>query len=107
MHTDNPVIGFKLMTGDDVLAYARFDSSKRVWILNYPGLLISITNQAGNPAVGVTDYIPFTENKQIEIDETKVLFTYRPDNEMELGYVSKFDSVEIPAQKNIVPFVRK
>jgi len=63
--------------------------------------------RSGKPSIGVGDYLPFTETKEIVLREDCVMFTYIPDNEMITGYKSNFDSEELPDKANIVPFTRK
>jgi hypothetical protein len=102
-----PVIGLKLITGEDIISHAQFEELNRAWVLFNPGLLVGMTNSAGAPSVGITDYIPFTTNKAITISERNILYTYNPDNEMITGYHGKLDSEELPKNENIVPFTRK
>jgi hypothetical protein len=102
-----PVIGLKLITGEDIISHAQFEELNRAWVLFNPGLLVGMTNSAGAPSVGITDYIPFTTNKVITISERNILYTYNPDNEMITGYHGKLDSEELPKTENIVPFTRK
>ena len=107
MPKKHSVLGLKLITGEDIISHARFDDLTRAWVLLNPGLLVGMTNSAGAPSVGITDYIPFTTNKTIKITENNILFTYEPDNEMITGYISKVETDELPKNENIVPFTRK
>lgn len=107
MSREWPVIGLKLITGEDIITHGRYNTIAASWELTYPGLLVGMTNSAGNPSVGITDYIPFTTTKNIRIAASNVLFTYEPDNEMVTGYNAKLDTEELPKNENIVPFTRK
>lgn len=108
MSREWPVIGLKLITGEDIICHARYNSAViPTWEITYPGLLVGMTNSAGNPSVGLTDYIPFTSKKTIRIAAGNVLFTYEPDNEMITGYNAKLETDELPKNENIVPFTRK
>ena len=103
-----PVIGIKLITGEDIVGHACYNSSiAPSWEIAHPGLLVGMTNSAGAPSVGMTDYIPFTAKKIIRIAERNILFTYEPDNEMITGYNAKLETDELPTNENIVPFTRK
>ncbi len=108
MFTKNLVTGMKLVTGEDIISHARFNKTEGTWSLSYPGILIPMTNSSGNPSVGVADYLPFTEVKEITLHASSVIFTYIPDNEMTTGYVNRFDTSDnLPSKDNIVPFTRK
>lgn len=107
MISDNPIIGMKLVSGEEIITHARFNKLERAWHLQFPGMLVPMTSSSGKPSIGVGDYLPFTETKEIVIREDCVMFTYTPDNEMITGYKSNFDSEELPDKANIVPFTRK
>lgn len=108
MSTKTPVTGMKLVTGEDIISHARFNKTEGTWTLSYPGILVLMTSSSGNPSVGVADYLPFTEIKEITLQASSVIFTYLPDNEMVTGYVSRFDTSDnLPSKENIVPFTRK
>ena len=107
MHSDNPIIGIKLVSGEEIITHARFNKIERVWNLQFPGMLVPMTSSSGKPSIGVGDYLPFTQNKEITIREDCVMFTYIPDNEMITGYKNNFDSEELPDKANVLPFTRK
>ena len=107
MSREWPVIGLKLITGEDIVCHARYNNIASSWEITNPGLLVGMTNSAGAPSVGMTDYIPFTANKNIRIAASNILFTYEPDNEMITGYNAKLETDELPTNENIVPFTRK
>jgi len=107
MSREWPVIGLKLITGEDIVCHARYNTIAYAWEIAYPGLLVGMTNSSGAPSVGITDYIPFTINKNIRIAASNILFTYEPDNEMITGYNAKLETDELPKNENIIPFTRK
>jgi len=99
------VMGFHLMTGDQILGKsAKIEGG---WAIKDPASIIPIRGETG-PAIGLTDFMPFTDTKVIRLSEDKILFTFRPDNEMLKGYESRFTvDEELSKVENIIPFTRK
>jgi hypothetical protein len=107
MFSENPIIGIKLVSGEEIISHARFNKLERAWHLQFPGMLVPMTSASGKPSIGVGDYLPFTQNKEITLREDCVMFTYIPDNEMITGYKNNFDSEDLPDTENVLPFTRK
>ena len=44
MISDNPIIGMKLVSGEEIITHARFNKIERAWYLQFPGMLVPMTN---------------------------------------------------------------
>jgi hypothetical protein len=99
-----PIIGFYLMTGDQILG--KSVKIEGGWVIKDPASIIPIRGETG-PAVGLSDFMPFTETKIMRIIDDKILFTFPPDNEMAKGYMSRFEEEKINKIENVIPFTRR
>lgn len=99
-----PIIGFHLMTGDQIIG--KSIKVEGGWIIKDPASIIPVRGENG-PAVGLSDFMPFTETKVMRIIDDKVLYTFQPDNEMVKGYMSRFEEEKITKIENVIPFTRR
>lgn len=112
------VFGIRLVNGENIIGKientangagegSAFKKNSSIKIIN--PTVIAIAHDQGKPNMGLVDYLPFSDKKQIVIDETHILFMYELKNEILNAYNVMFGSGLIipPTKANIFPFTKK
>lgn len=114
------VYGFKLVSGEEILGKVSGASLQRLSgeskqfgpskiTIENPAILAMIPDERNRPTPGLADFLPFSNKKEITIEESHIVFTYEPVLPMVNGYNAKFGSGLVQAKalpENIFPFTK-
>ncbi|NBR25904.1 MAG: hypothetical protein EBU08_19410 [Micrococcales bacterium] len=103
------ILGFHLINGQDIVADASNNSvmgtQNTVWKLKKPIAIIPgpPQNPGGPPSLGMADYLPLADKKEIEINADKILFTFEPMVDIKNAYSRVFgNGLLIPSAQSIL-----
>ena len=72
------IIGFKTLTGDDVLAKV-VDDTIDYFLVENPAAIVIQRGQDGQPGVGLAPFVPFAENGRVTIFKSALAARFEID----------------------------
>lgn len=97
--------GFRLLTGEDIIAIVVESYGIDKVKLKKPAIIAMMQEGTGKTSVGLADYLPFADasRKEIEINKDKIVFEYEPAIDIVNAYSTRFGSGLIVPQKLSLP----
>lgn len=94
------VKAFRLVNNEEVLGQVLGTSPEEVHLKN-PAILGMVPGQNGQPSLGLADYLPMCDTKELVLKRQHILFEYEPQSKFITAYNATFSSLVLP-QKGLI-----
>lgn len=89
------ILVVRLITSEEIIAQVDTENNPmnfgKLKLIN-PAAIINRQTPTGQPTMGLADYIPMAEKKEALLNESVILFTYKPVIELINAYNQAFGS---------------
>lgn len=89
------ILVIRLITSEEIIAQVDTENNPmpfgKMKIIN-PAAIINRQTPTGQPTMGLADYLPMAEKKEVLLNESVILFTYKPMIELINAYNQAFGS---------------
>lgn len=104
------ILAIKLINGEEIIAKIEnavsANGMAKLKLVKPVTIIISAESTTSGPKIGLVDYLMFSDKKEIQIDETHILYMYEPLNSIMNAYNQMFGSGLVLATSSILPFTK-
>lgn len=112
------IVALRLISAEDIIVQvdqSEFTKYKNGGTMRFtataPALIGMVPGQNGQPSVGLADYLPFADKKEVTLTQTHVMFDYVLDKGIENAYRKRFGpaaGLVLPESQGIIlPFTKR
>jgi hypothetical protein len=112
------IVGIRLSSNEDIIAQVdgalidKYNASVCTKLnIKVPALIGMMPGKDGNPTMGLADFMPFAEKKEMILSERHIIYLYELDKNLEAAYKRMFNvpqGLVLPEKPSLViPFTNK